>query len=120
MEVELVMTKLCRCFLVLVLATVMAGCTPQVTILVPDMMCEEGCAAKVNEVLSKQPGVKSVDVDFANKSATVGVDDKVFDSKAAVAALVDHGFDHSTLKEDAAKANAEAIATPATTPAPVQ
>jgi copper chaperone CopZ len=95
------------CLLALTLASFVVGCTPHVTIVVPDMMCEEGCAAKVNEVLRKQPGVKSVDVDFANKSATVSIDDKVFDSNAAVAALVDHGFDHSTLKDSAAASSAK-------------
>ena len=73
---------------------------PTVAFDLPDMMCAEGCGAKVDEVLSEQPGAKEVLVDFDSKSATVVVDEGAFDSQAAIAALVDHGFEQSTLKSD--------------------
>jgi copper chaperone CopZ len=75
----------------------LAGCSQQVTFSVPDMMCEEGCAVKVNEILAEQPGVKRVRVDFPNRAATVGASRWRFDSEAALAALVDHGFENSRL-----------------------
>jgi copper chaperone CopZ len=64
------------------------------------MMCEDGCAVKVREVLSKQPGVKRVKVDFPKRVAILAVDKSEFSTDDAVAALVDHGFEHSKLKTD--------------------
>ncbi|MEX2316663.1 MAG: heavy-metal-associated domain-containing protein [Pirellulales bacterium] len=78
----------------------LTGCASEVTLSVPDMMCEEGCAAKVREVLSEQPGVKQVRVDFPNRTATLGVNKAKFDVEQAVAVLVDHGFEHSRLKTE--------------------
>jgi copper chaperone CopZ len=72
---------------------------PTVEFSVPDMMCPEGCGAKVKEILSEQPGAKDVLVDFPNKTATVAVDKDRFDAKQAVAALVDHQFKHSALSD---------------------
>ncbi len=72
---------------------------PTVQFTVPDMMCPEGCGAKVKEILSQQPGAKDVLVDFPNKTATVAVDKDKFDAKQAIAALVDHQFNHSALKD---------------------
>src|SRR5882762_2440008 len=72
---------------------------PTVQFSVPDMMCPEGCGAKVKEILSEQPGAKDVIVDFPNKTATVAVDKDKFDAKQAVAALVDHQFKHSALND---------------------
>jgi mercuric ion binding protein len=80
------------CMISLVL---LAGCTSSVTLAVPDMMCEESCAVKVREVLSKQEGVSSVKVDFPRRTATVVVRPSKFDAERAVAALVDHGFDEA-------------------------
>ena len=71
---------------------------PTVEFCVPDMMCPESCAVKVKEILSEQPGAKEVVVDFDAKTATVAVDKEKFGVQAAIADLVDHGFDHSTLK----------------------
>jgi copper chaperone CopZ len=71
---------------------------PTVQFSVPDMMCPEGCGAKVKEILSQQPGAKDVLVDFDSKTATVAVDKDKFDAKQAVAALVDHQFNHSAVK----------------------
>ncbi len=71
---------------------------PTVEFSVPDMMCPEGCGAKTKEILSEQPGAKEVVVDFDAKTATVAVEKGEFDAEAAIAALVDHGFEHSTLK----------------------
>ena len=71
---------------------------PTVEFSVPDMMCPEGCGAKVKEILSEQPGAKDVLVDFPAKTAKVAVDKDKFDAKQAVAALVDHQFKNSTLK----------------------
>jgi copper chaperone CopZ len=75
---------------------------PTVEFSVPDMMCPEGCGAKVKEILSEQPGAKDVLVDFDSKTATVAIEEGKFDSKQAIAALVDHQFNHSALKDAAA------------------
>jgi copper chaperone CopZ len=72
---------------------------PTVEFSVPDMMCPEGCGAKVKEILSEQPGATDVYVDFPNKTATVAVDKDKFDTGKAIAALVDHQFNHSALKD---------------------
>src|SRR3954471_14271464 len=76
-----------------------SGGAPTVQFTVPDMMCPEGCGAKVKEILSKQPGAKDVVVDFDSKTVTVAIDKDKFDSKQAVAALVDHQFSHAALKD---------------------
>jgi copper chaperone CopZ len=71
---------------------------PTVEFSVTDMMCPEGCGEKVKEVLSHQPGAKEVLVDFDAKKVKVAIDDSgKFDSNAAVAALVDHGFANSSI-----------------------
>jgi copper chaperone CopZ len=75
---------------------------PTVEFSVPDMMCPDSCAVKTKEILAEQPGAKDVYVDFEAKTATVVVEDGEFDAEQALAALVDHGFDQSTLKDDAA------------------
>src|SRR4051794_24661397 len=85
---------------------------PTVEFSVPDMMCPEGCGAKVKEILSGQPGAKDVLVDFPAKTAKVAVDKDKFDAKQAVAALVDHQFKNSALKD--ASAAAEVPSSPAT------
>src|SRR5882757_2418511 len=72
---------------------------PTVEFSVPDMMCPEGCGAKVKEILSEQPGAKDVLVDFPAKTAKVAVDKDKFNSKQAVAALKDHQFKNSALKD---------------------
>jgi copper chaperone CopZ len=72
---------------------------PTVEFSVPDMMCPEGCGAKVKEILSEQPGAKDVLVDFPAKTAKVAIDKDKFDAKQAVAALVDHQFKNSALKD---------------------
>ena len=72
---------------------------PTVEFSVPDMMCPEGCGAKVKEILSEQPGAKDVLVDFPAKTAKVAVDKDKFDAKQAVAALKDHQFKNSALKD---------------------
>ena len=99
---------------------------PTVAFNAPDMMCPDGCGVKVKEILSEQPGVKEVVVDFDGKTATVAIGDNAnfyanvavaallakfvvicdprtakFDADAAVAALVDHGFKNSSVKSDA-------------------
>ena len=70
------------------------------------MMCPTSCVAKTREILSQQPGAKDVFVDFETKTATVAVEAGTFDAAQAIAALVDHGFDHSTLKSEAAQSAA--------------
>jgi copper chaperone CopZ len=88
---------------------------PTVVINAPDMMCPEGCGAKVKEILSGQPGAKEVVVNFDAKTATVAIDkDAKFDSDAAIAALADHGFKNSSLKSGAD------VNSPASEAAPVQ
>jgi copper chaperone CopZ len=91
---------------------------PTVEFNVPDMMCPEGCGEKTKEILSGQPGAKEVVINFDAKTATVAVDKDKFDSEAAIAALVDYGFDHSTLKTAiSATAPVAEPAAPATVPA---
>jgi copper chaperone CopZ len=75
-----------------------AAGAPTVEFSVPDMMCPEGCGAKVKEILAQQPGAKDVVVDFPAKKAIVAVDKDKFDAKQAIAALVDHQFKHSAVK----------------------
>ena len=82
------------------------GGAPTVEFSVPDMMCPEGCGAKVKEILSEQPGAKDVLVDFPAKTAKVAIDKDKFDAKQAVAALVDHQFKNSALKDASAAAAA--------------
>jgi copper chaperone CopZ len=73
---------------------------PTVEFDLPDMMCEDGCAQAVKDILARQSGVKEVQVDFAGKTATVAIDQATFDSQQALAALVDKGFDNSKLAGD--------------------
>jgi copper chaperone CopZ len=72
---------------------------PTIEFTVPDMMCPEGCGEKVKEILSEQPGAKDVLVEFETKTVKVAVDKDKFDSTKAVAALKDHQFGHSALKD---------------------
>jgi copper chaperone CopZ len=88
-----------------------AAGAPIVKFSVPDMMCPEGCGAKVKEILSEQPGAKDVLVDFPAKTAKVAVDKDKFDAKQAVAALKDHQFKNSALKD------ANSVEAPISTPA---
>jgi copper chaperone CopZ len=81
----------------------LTGCTTEVVLSVPDMMCEESCAVKVREVLAEQPGVKRVRVDFPNRTATLAVRESKFDADRALDALVDHGFDEARLKANGAQ-----------------
>lgn len=81
---------------------------PTVEFNVPDMMCPEGCGAKTKEILSAQPGAKEVVINFEDKTATVAVEKDTFDANAAIAALVDYGFEHSTLKSEANRAETPA------------
>jgi copper chaperone CopZ len=90
---------------------------PTVKISLPNMMCEDGCALTVRDILVRQPGAKDVKVDFEGKTALVAIDETKFDSDDAIAALVDKGFDHSTIvKADAGSttvsAESEAAAPP--------
>jgi len=81
-----------------------AAGAPTVEFNVPDMMCAEGCGLKVKEILSAQPGAKEVLVNFDAKKATVAIgDDDKFDSHTALAALVDHQFNNSSLKNESSE-----------------
>jgi copper chaperone CopZ len=64
-------------------------------------MCPEGCGAKVKEILAEQPGAKEVLVEFETKTVTVAVVKEKFDSQKALAALVDHQFGQSAVKDAA-------------------
>jgi copper chaperone CopZ len=75
--------------------------SPTVEFSLPDMMCEDGCAMAVEDILARQPGAKEVQVDFEGKTATVAFEEGAFDAQQALAALVDKGFDHSSLKNEA-------------------
>ena len=78
---------------------------PTIEFSAPDMMCPDGCGAKVKEILSEQPGAKEVLVDFDAKKAIVAIEGEgSFDANAAVAALVDHGFKNSSIKGNAVEA----------------
>lgn len=81
-------------------ATFNAAGAPTVELSVPDMMCEESCAAKVREVLAAQPGAVDVKVDFPARTAYVAVEKSKFDVDAAIAALVDHGFDKTQVRSE--------------------
>ena len=111
-----------RFFLVLLLVS-SAGCaskhadTDTVEFDVPDMMCPDGCAVAVKEILARQPGAKDVKVDFDSKTAIVAVDRDSFDADRALAALVDHQFNHSALKTGD---KTGAFATPSAEAVPVQ
>jgi copper chaperone CopZ len=74
-----------------------AANAPTVQFEVPDMMCEEGCAVAVKQVLEAQPGAMEVKVEFDKKLATVAVDEDKFDSNAAVVALLDKQFPNAKL-----------------------
>jgi copper chaperone CopZ len=83
-----------------------AAGAPTVEFNLPDMMCEDGCALAVEDILERQPGATEVRVDFEGKTATVAIQEGSFDAEQALAALVDKGFDHSALKEGAAETQA--------------
>jgi copper chaperone CopZ len=70
---------------------------PTVEFSVPDMMCPEGCGEKTKEILAEQPGAKDVMIDFESKRAVVAVEPETFDADAALAAMVDHGFNQTTV-----------------------
>jgi copper chaperone CopZ len=72
---------------------------PTVEFSVPDMMCPDSCVMATKEILSAQPGVKEVLVNFDAKTATVAVDQDAFQTEAALAALADRGFVHSEVKQ---------------------
>jgi copper chaperone CopZ len=113
--------EMCRCAgSILVLIAICLGCddadlgpsgvkltvekvagAPTVEFSVPDMMCEDGCAVAVKQILSKQSGVTGVLVDFDAKTATVAIEEGKFDPQSAIATLVDKGFDHTTLADEA-------------------
>jgi copper chaperone CopZ len=86
-----------------------AAGAPTVAISMPDMMCPDGCGATAREVLSAQPGVKEVLIDFDSKQAMVAVDSDSFDPTAALAALVDRGFIHSAVQSPEAKPAAQPV-----------
>lgn len=76
---------------------------PTIEFNVPDMMCPEGCGEATREILAGQEGVKDVKIDFPAKIAIVAVNEKAFDAEKALAELVDHGFDNTTLKASSAQ-----------------
>jgi copper chaperone CopZ len=86
------------------------GGAPTVEFNVPDMMCPTSCVAKTKEILSQQPGAKEVRIDFDAKTAIVAIESGDFNAEQAIAALVDHGFDHSTVKSAASKSEAAGAA----------
>lgn len=75
--------------------------SPIVEFSVPDMMCPEGCGEAMREILAEQEGVKDVKIDFPSKLAVVAIDQEKFKADKALAELIDHGFDNSTLKASA-------------------
>jgi copper chaperone CopZ len=77
-----------------------ASGAPVVEFNLPDMMCEDGCARAVKDILEKQLGVRDVQVDFEAKTATVAIEEGTFSSERTLAELVDKGFDNSKLSSD--------------------
>lgn len=63
-----------------------------VTLSVGNMMCEEGCARTVQELLASQEGVLESKVDFPAKTATVSIEAGKFSPKGAIQALADAGY----------------------------
>ena len=59
---------------------------------VSGMMCEDGCAVTVRELLVRQPGVLDAEVDFPAAQATVIVRPEVFDPQAAIKSLADYKY----------------------------
>lgn len=72
---------------------------PTVTFHVPDMVCEFSCAPKVKQTLAESPGVKDVKVDLETKTATVAINEAVFNTEEAIDALVDVQFTNTTLAQ---------------------
>jgi copper chaperone CopZ len=91
-------------------ATFVPEGAPVVEFSVPDMMCPEGCGVAVEGILSKQPGVKGVVIDFEGKTAKVAIEEGKFDEEKALAALIDKQFLNSKLKTESAHAEAESDA----------
>jgi copper chaperone CopZ len=87
---------------------------PTIEFAVPDMMCEEGCAVTVKNILSEQPGTKDVRVDFVAKTATVAIDEETFSPQMAIAELVDKGFGNSALKSQPSATSIEPTESPET------
>ena len=63
-----------------------------VVLSVKEMMCQEGCAKRVEEILAKAPGVKKATVQFEEKQAHLVVDPSAFDADKAVAELKTAGY----------------------------
>ncbi len=63
-----------------------------VVLSVKEMMCQEGCAKKVEEILTKAPGVKKATVRFDEKQAHLVVDPSAFDADKAVSELKTAGY----------------------------
>lgn len=63
-----------------------------VVLSVKEMMCQEGCAKRVEEILAKAPGVKKATVQFDEKQAHLVVDPSAFDADKAVAELKTAGY----------------------------
>lgn len=73
---------------------------PTVEISVPGMMCEQSCVPTVRDSLARQQGVRDVKVDLETKTATVAVREDMFDADAAVADLLDLGFEDTQVAGD--------------------
>jgi mercuric reductase len=65
-----------------------------VSLSVTNMMCEQGCASHVKDLLASAPGVNSAEVDFAKKSATLEVGTG-FDESKTLAMLEKAGYPSS-------------------------
>jgi Cu2+-exporting ATPase len=59
-----------------------------------------GCAANVQKTLRKQPGVKSANVNFANKTASVEYDSSVTNAEKLQSAVREAGYDLITPSEE--------------------
>ncbi|MBX3192715.1 MAG: cadmium-translocating P-type ATPase [Labilithrix sp.] len=72
--------------------------SPSLQIPVSGMTCN-GCASRIARVLSKTPGVVEANVSFATRSATVTLGDAAKDLPAALAAILDAGFEPTATAE---------------------
>lgn len=62
------------------------------TISIENMMCEQGCARRVERMLGGMAGVRAATVDFPRRQANLHVEADRFDEPKALQTLADAGF----------------------------
>jgi Cu2+-exporting ATPase len=71
----------------------------KITVQILNMSCA-GCAATVQKILRKQPGVRSADVNFAARTASVGYDNVLTDVSKLREAVREAGYDLVAAQEE--------------------